>query len=477
MKNVVIFGTAINTDVLLTTEGLSKDVNIVGFIDNSTSRIGKEYYGKIIKHPSNIVTMEYDYVIITSKTSYIEMADQLVNYKVPANKIIISCEEGHKNYFKNILGDNRKGILSRDTTRCTQNKYAEVELVHNVLNNQVITKVPIELLRTDFKGKVTEFKKDTQPSYQAYREPYHNTLFEYISGSESQYPEKYFEFMNINNKEEEQKVLLMRRDLYDMQVSRLQEEGLKYSNEPITVKYNKVSGYFSIMDGLYRTLFLYNKGIRHVYVMMTYDDYLEFINSKKVQDVVNIINEYGVKEVYGPILNPVFYKFPILRDTTYPTRVESIFKALRGYQLKGKKVIDIGCSHGYNARMFAREGAEVTAVEIDEKIYKLAKAIGELENTSINLLNKKFEEINIEERFNIGLMTTVLYWYLDKPAILEIFFERINKMINEMIIWESGDQPELEKDLILANTKFKNYKRLSLTFGTGKVRELGIFTI
>lgn len=51
-----------------------------------------------------------------------------------------------------------------------------------------------------------------------------------------------------------------------------------------------------------------------------------------------------------------------------------VFKALRGYDIKGKKLIDIGCNNGYNARMFAREGACVTAIEMDKDIFELARA-------------------------------------------------------------------------------------------------------
>ena len=97
--------------------------------------------------------------------------------------------------------------------------------------------------------------------------------------------------------------------------------------------------------------------------------------------------------------------------------------------------------------------------------------------TKINYIYGKFEDININDKFDIALLMTVLYWYLDSPDILKVFFERINTMISEMIIWESGDKPELEKDLIVKNTKFKNYRKLPFTVGTGKLREFGIFTI
>lgn len=50
-------------------------------------------------------------------------------------------------------------------------------------------------------------------------------------------------------------------------------------------------------------------------------------------------------------------------------------------------------------------------------------------------------------------------------------------VIDKFILWESGDNPEAEKADIMSNTKFKHYSRLTSTYGTGKVRELGIFSV
>jgi 2-polyprenyl-3-methyl-5-hydroxy-6-metoxy-1,4-benzoquinol methylase len=280
-------------------------------------------------------------------------------------------------------------------------------------------------------------------------------------------------------KSQEDKVLIMRKEFYDKHMTLL-EKGFAYYKdhcEPITVKYNKYGGYFSIIDGLHRATFLYSKGVRHIYAMMSYDDYNLYINKNKIAPVIKIFNDYNITSIYGTILHPAFYNYTSLRDTAYPTRVELAFKDLRGYSLKGKRLVDIGCNNGYSARMYAREGMDVTAIEMDKGIFELAKAISELENTKVNYINGKFEDLEIDEKFDIAILMTVLYWYLDTPDILKAFFDRLNKMISEMLIWESGDQPEFEKNLIIKNTKFKNYKKLSLTVGTGKLREFGIFTI
>ncbi|KEI90373.1 hypothetical protein N493_13080 [Clostridium botulinum B2 433] len=488
MTKVVIFGTAINAVVLFETGGFNKNVKIVACIDNSHKRIGEKFYGNTIRQPSEIVNIDFDYVLITSRTNFVNMANQLISYSIPANKIIISYEEGHIDFFENKLGGHRAHVLSRPSSYRTEAKYNNVELMHDLVNDNIVTQIPIELIRVAsapqavgdvISSVVNNIVKDAKMDYQIYRSPYYTELFEYLSGESDKYPANYMNLFHINEVSHADKVLIMRREFYDKHMKLLQKGFSYYKDhcEPIVVKYNKDGGFFSIIDGLHRATFLYSKGIRHIYAMMSYDDYNAYINKDKITPIIKHLSNLNITDVYGAILHPTFYNYSSLRDAAYPTRVELAFKALRGYDMKGKRIIDIGCNNGYNARMFAREGVCVTAVEMDKNIFELARAISELENTKVNYINGRFEDIEEDQRFDIALLMTVLYWYLETPDILEAFFDRLNTMICEMIIWESGDQPEVEKNLIIKNTKFKNYKKLSVTVGTGKLREFGIFTV
>jgi 2-polyprenyl-3-methyl-5-hydroxy-6-metoxy-1,4-benzoquinol methylase len=486
MIKLVVFGTAINATLLFETGGFNKDVEVVACIDNSKSRIGKEFYGHIIRHPEEIVDIDFDYVLVTSRTNYVEMANELLAYQVPANKVIINYEDGHIRYFETMLGGNRACVLSRPSSYRTENKYSNVEVIHDLVNDNIITPIPIELLRVVSTVEYSngqsllsvEVIKNNPMDYQIYRSPYYTELFDYLSGASDLYPSTYLGLFQATEESQANKVLMMRKEFYDKHMNLL-NKGFSYykdHNEPITVKYMKENGAFNVIDGLHRATFLYTKGVRHVYAMMSLEDYNAYTNKAKIAPLIKLLSDFKANDVYTAILHPTFYNYSTLRDTVFPTRIEMAFKALRGYDLRGKKLIDIGSNIGYNARMFAREGLEVTAVEMDNHIYQLAKAISDLENTKVNYVNGKFEDIEASESYNIALLMTVLYWYLETPDILEAFFERLNHMVSDMIIWESGDQPEIEKELILSRTKFKKYRKLSLTVGTGKLREFGIFT-
>ena len=80
-------------------------------------------------------------------------------------------------------------------------------------------------------------------------------------------------------------------------------------------------------------------------------------------------------------------EFKPLHDIN-PLRVDFIKSKV---DLKGKRVLDIGCGGGILAEALAREGAEVTGIDQGEKVIKIAK-LHSLESQ----LNINYEQINIE---------------------------------------------------------------------------------
>ena len=80
-------------------------------------------------------------------------------------------------------------------------------------------------------------------------------------------------------------------------------------------------------------------------------------------------------------------EFKPLHDIN-PLRVDFIKSKV---DLKGKRVLDIGCGGGILAEALAREGAEVTGIDQGEKVIKIAK-LHSLESQ----LDIDYEQINIE---------------------------------------------------------------------------------
>ena len=72
-------------------------------------------------------------------------------------------------------------------------------------------------------------------------------------------------------------------------------------------------------------------------------------------------------------------------------------------------------------------------------------------------------------------MLTVLYWHMDTPLGIKLI-KAVDHMTKKFLLWESGDEPEREKHFIFSHSSFHTYEKICETVGTGKLRELGIFT-
>jgi SAM-dependent methyltransferase len=181
------------------------------------------------------------------------------------------------------------------------------------------------------------------------------------------------------------------------------------------------------------------------------------------------------RPLYTPILAPLFYERLAERDVAAPTRLETILRFLGPRRLEGQRVLDIGSNIGFYAQHFAREGALVTGVEPDPEHVRLAELLNELCGVRYQIRREPFQDCEIPPH-EVGLALTVFYHFSKDPAVRARFLQRIQSSVTTVLFWESGDEPEKEKGFLLEGTHFNRYQKLKDTYGTGKPRELGVFT-
>jgi SAM-dependent methyltransferase len=233
-------------------------------------------------------------------------------------------------------------------------------------------------------------------------------------------------------------------------------------------------GYFNLRDGHHRAAFLFVRGWRRIPVRMSSIDAARFGHSQWVGPVLAEIVKQERRLFYTPILAPAFFDQPSERDGAYPSRLDHILRELGSERVSGRRVLDIGSNLGFYAQHFAREGANVTAVEPDAKHAALACRLGDLLQAHYQLFSEPFETAAVE-RCDVGIMLSVLYHFVDDERRCAAFLEKIDRCVGEKLFWESGADPEREKALILERTHLRRYRKLAETYGTGKRRELGVF--
>jgi 2-polyprenyl-3-methyl-5-hydroxy-6-metoxy-1,4-benzoquinol methylase len=96
---------------------------------------------------------------------------------------------------------------------------------------------------------------------------------------------------------------------------------------------------------------------------MAYDDFLrEFAIAHKIPDVPTLLKDYSDK-----------YSFQI-QSRTRALDVVGELKTAVGRDLKGLRVLDVGCAYGSFAVEFSKLGCHVVGIDINDKWLKLAEA-------------------------------------------------------------------------------------------------------
>jgi len=357
---------------------------------------------------------------------------------------------------------------------------------------RVVAFVPIELLYSETtessKSKAKNISSEWEYHHSKHENlpiakfwPHRNLYRFFIYGTEMpaeylEWYEKTFSTRNIPALKASD-ILNKRYNEFVFMQQELSLNGLFYFIEnPVPANWNS-RGYFNLTDGHHRSVFLLEMGLRFVPVSMERKDYFAWRNDEAAISVQNVIMETNRHDFYTPILNPFYIKLSAYRDNFNKSRLMRVMEAMKNIRLNGKRVLDIGSNMGYMSQHFYREGAHVVCLEPDMFHLQLANELQNLSYSKCEMYQTPFEEYDADQPFDICVLLTVFYHIIRKGSDWDKFIGKLNQYVESLIIWESGDDYVYEKEFIISNTKFKHYKHLSYTYGTGKLRELGIFII
>jgi SAM-dependent methyltransferase len=238
-------------------------------------------------------------------------------------------------------------------------------------------------------------------------------------------------------------------------------------------------GYFNLDAGCEVTALIGAHATRRVPVSISLEDHEHWLNRPEIARVKAALARHRRASrypwPYSPLLHPAFSSLPCARDSTTPTRLDLILARLGARRLQGKTVLDVGSSAGFFAQHFAREGAYVTALEADASCVALCRALNWLYRTDFEIRHESFEESDVPAH-DVGLLLSVFYPAARDPKRRRRFLRALDDRVRELVVFESGDDPSAEVAAITSGTHFTHYRRIATTWGTGKLRELGLFT-
>lgn len=479
--------------------------NIIGFIDSYVSEAS--FWGHPIYKPDEISRLDYDYLIICVAKENDVIIKTCLKENIDLNKIVVlkakkDLKETEVEWTERILYlDDIKDLFPllykvRAKEKAQREYYTNVvgekmedyAIIQNFGQAHLVAWIPIELL----------FSERTEDNYlDVYTEewiaqnkrwenipmiafsPYRSLYLFFLQGQN--YPTLYCKWYQklFTSRGEDSGCTdeqLIEQRFYEFRVmQQALNKGMDFFIEnPASAKWNP-KGYFNLIDGHHRTSFLYCSGLSRIPVQITRKDYELWCNTEKANIVHDFILEQARDEFYQPILNPFFLNLHAYREEVVKSRLHHLLEAFNGRRFQGKKVLDIGANLGFMGQAFYRMGADVTMLEPDSNHCELLKRLNNLLYTQCEVVTEKFEEYDSEKRFDIAILLTVFYHYFLDEALRDKFCQNLDKHVLQMVIWESGNCPEEEKEHIRRHTKFRNYRHLGYTFATGKFRELGFF--
>ena len=126
--------------------------------------------------------------------------------------------------------------------------------------------------------------------------------------------------------------------------------------------------------------------------------------------------------------------------------------------MKGKRVLEVGMGLGKFSVFLAKQGAEVTGIDIGENLVKFAKELAKVNEVNCNFINSSITKLNLEaESFDIIIGLVVLH-HLKEENVLEAFseFHRVLKPNGRAIFVEPVENSikfDFLQNLIPANNR------------------------
>ena len=97
--------------------------------------------------------------------------------------------------------------------------------------------------------------------------------------------------------------------------------------------------------------------------------------------------------------------------------------------VKGKRILEIGCGYGLFSRHFANKGAKVTGIDISKEMIDIAINMNDQNTPNIQYFVKNANDLsNIKDKFDFVLAIMLFPSVSDKSDFMEIFKQVSNVM-------------------------------------------------
>lgn len=185
---------------------------------------------------------------------------------------------------------------------------------------------------------------------------WYRNLFRYFEGVADY--EEYFNLFQVSKSESEKRNIIFERhklfQLYKMEFNR----GLDFFIETAPVVEWNDKGYFNLVGGHHRTIFLLEEGMSKYPAKMTKEDFGKWCNYNLLACFEKLINQGKSNYWDIPIPHPAFSNYIFQRENGKVTILDVVLNYLDKVKTNDMFVLDVSQADGYFARIFSRLDAK-----------------------------------------------------------------------------------------------------------------------
>lgn len=269
------------------------------------------------------------------------------------------------------------------------NSFSAAQSIIKKLRDDYIILCPLELLFTEvwvgdgLKINTIALYKDRPIIVNDPRE----CLFDYLGGKSGN-AEAFFLSKKNNLTYEQKKELIKERQrlfsIFEHEYNKQSEffvEGAPYA------EWNQ-NGYWNLVNGHHRTMFLLYKGHSFFPIRVKKVDFKKWINKKQKILLEEYVFNHSINSFWAPLPNPGFVNFPAKYRKEAHILLKAILSTCDLTNIKNVKVIDMLDDEGYFARIFARMGADSFFHNTSSTQLELARLCSEVLYQQVTVMSK-----------------------------------------------------------------------------------------
>lgn len=257
-----------------------------------------------------------------------------------------------------------KGIISKDEIKSYEN-YDKYQLsTNNVIirenNGTVLVWLNQEILFTEnpqeWDGDKNKIHgKDIIKDRNILCNDPHENLFRFFE-LEVDNSREYFESYKEKKTELQVKIELSKRERLYREFKCEHNRGMEFFIEGAPkVKWNE-KGYFNLIGGHHRTMYLLSEGHTLFPVEMDRTDFEKWCNIEQFDRFKLVISENNIDRFYAPIPHPAMLFFPSARESFNKTKLKALLTFFIKEKGRIKSVLECGNGQGYFVRNIERMG-------------------------------------------------------------------------------------------------------------------------